>query len=595
MKCKSLLSLLFVFISQLIISDVWAQLNLTFASRFKVDYTYDIDNVEDTTVANIWGWTNPADGKEYALLGSKDGTNIVDVTNPYAPFEVQFVPGTWNLWKEVKTYQHYAYVVSEGNGHGLKIINLQNLPTSVTVNTMNISASNRAHALFVDETQGYLYLFGMSGFAGGGCAIYNLNPDPMNPVYVGQYNSNYIHDGYVRNNKLYAGAIYAGKMQIIDVTNKAAPVLLGSVTTPTAFTHNTWLNDAGDVCFTTDENSGSYVGAYNITDPTDIIEIDRERNHSNGGAIVHNVHNYNDWLYASYYADGISIFDVHVPDIMVEVAYYDCSTAFSGNVFESVWGVYPYFSSNKIIVSDIQLGMYVLIPNLVRASYVRGVVQDACGNPLSNVYVQIPGLGASTYTDAEGKYKFGFNNEGTYDITFTLSPYVSQTITETLTRSIVDTLDVTMHLPTTTISVSPDDSICSGTTATLSSTATTSGVSYGWFKDGVALGSSSTTYAATTSGSYYFQAQKTSPPCTENSDTIQIVVTTVPAPVISSMTSVICGGGQYEYSIDDIPGSTIVWTVTNGTIISGQGTPNVIIQWDNVSSAGTLDVTQTAP
>jgi hypothetical protein len=31
---------------------------------------------------DIWGWTDPLDGREYALVGRNDGTAFVDVTDP---------------------------------------------------------------------------------------------------------------------------------------------------------------------------------------------------------------------------------------------------------------------------------------------------------------------------------------------------------------------------------------------------------------------------------------------------------------------------------------------------------------------------------
>src|SRR5262245_40496166 len=63
--------------------------------------------------SNIWGYTDPQ-GREYALLGASRGLSIVDITAPRHPVEVAFVPGPFSIWREIKTYSHYAYVVSEG-------------------------------------------------------------------------------------------------------------------------------------------------------------------------------------------------------------------------------------------------------------------------------------------------------------------------------------------------------------------------------------------------------------------------------------------------------------------------------------------------
>jgi hypothetical protein len=87
----------------------------------------------------------------------------------------------------------------------------------------------------------------------GGILIADLS-SPMAPVYLGRYNGDYVHDGYVRNEKVYAGRIYNGECSVIDVTNPASPTVLQTWQTPGLFTHNTWLNTASDsYCFTTDE------------------------------------------------------------------------------------------------------------------------------------------------------------------------------------------------------------------------------------------------------------------------------------------------------------------------------------------------------
>ncbi|MDX1912340.1 MAG: hypothetical protein SFV22_12680, partial [Saprospiraceae bacterium] len=79
------------------------------------------------TLANVCGyWQN---GQEYALLGGSKGMIIVDITNPAQPQQIVQIPGPDNLWKEIKVYDHYAYITSEG-GQGLQIVDLSNLPSN---------------------------------------------------------------------------------------------------------------------------------------------------------------------------------------------------------------------------------------------------------------------------------------------------------------------------------------------------------------------------------------------------------------------------------------------------------------------------------
>ncbi|PSJ74815.1 hypothetical protein C7N43_22065 [Sphingobacteriales bacterium UPWRP_1] len=67
-----------------------------------------------------------------------------------------------------------------------------------------------------------------------------------------------------------------------------------------------------------------------------------------------------------------------------------------------------------------------------------------------------------------------------------------------------------------------------------------------------------------------------------------------PAPVITGNNTV-CGNTTEVYTTPaGPPGTTYVWTVTGGTIISGQGTNTVTIQWNN-GTTGTVTVAQQAP
>ncbi|MBC7773962.1 MAG: hypothetical protein H7246_00885 [Phycisphaerae bacterium] len=93
--------------------------NITFRSKL---------SFPGQTVANLSGWVSPT-GKEYALVGASKGLIIVDVTNPDSPVQIVQIPGPNNEWKEIKTYAHYAYVVSEG-GSGVQIIDLSPLPSA---------------------------------------------------------------------------------------------------------------------------------------------------------------------------------------------------------------------------------------------------------------------------------------------------------------------------------------------------------------------------------------------------------------------------------------------------------------------------------
>src|SRR5688572_23796468 len=54
---------------------------------------------------SIWGWVNPKNNVEYAILGTSSGTNIIDISTPSNPKLIDFVAGRRDkcIWREYKT------------------------------------------------------------------------------------------------------------------------------------------------------------------------------------------------------------------------------------------------------------------------------------------------------------------------------------------------------------------------------------------------------------------------------------------------------------------------------------------------------------
>ena len=282
----------------------------------------------------------------------------------------------------------------------------------------------------------------------------DLTVDPINPPIVGIYNTRYVHDAFARGDSLFTGEINNGIFSIIDVSDKANPVVMGTQSTPNNFTHNVWLSDDGQTAFTTDEVGGAVIGAYDISDPTDIQFISSYQSSPGQGVIEHNVFVLNDFLVISYYRDGAVIVDASHPEKMIEVGNYDTSP-FSGGGFNGCWGVYPYFSSGTLLASDIEQGLFVLSPNYVRACYLEGDVTDSVtGNGLNDVNIEIvEDATGNAVTEFGGDYFTGVPTAGTYTITFFKPGYVAQTFTQALTNGVVEVLDVQL-VPSTPFTLS---------------------------------------------------------------------------------------------------------------------------------------------
>jgi choice-of-anchor B domain-containing protein len=415
------------------------------------------------TLANIWGYS--AGGKEYALVGAQNGMVIIDITIPTAPVPIDTIPGPSNLWKEIKTYGTYAYVVSEG-GFGVQVVNLStlpagNLPYQSVYPVIPAGTVNSSHALHVDETKGYLYLYGSkltTGTSVGYPIALNLNgttggiPNAWTPQYAGIYTTNgYAHDGYVDNDFMFAGHIYAGKFSYVNMSNKSAPVTLATTSTPNAFTHNTWRS--GNTIFTTDERTNSYLASYTIADPTDVKELDRIQVTPGSGSIVHNTYIKDNYAVTSWYRDGVVIVDVARPGNMVVTGRYDTYTSGSGNGFDGCWGVYPYFSSNTIIASNIgdnpspTVGkLFILEPTYVRGCYLEGIVTNSVtGATVTGALVELLSSGvANETTISGGTYKMARFGGGSYTLRVSKAGFNTFTTTVSLSSGVLTSQNVAL-------------------------------------------------------------------------------------------------------------------------------------------------------
>jgi choice-of-anchor B domain-containing protein len=402
----------------------------TFA-QFSIDSLSHIDYqaLHDANLNDVWGYTDEL-GNEYAIVGTSKGTSIVDITNGAQPQEVFWLPGSESIWRDPCVYGDYAYVTTEAED-GLLIIDLSPLPQSVNLNTALYTgpAANpwqSAHTCYTSEN-GYAYIFGANR-GNGGVIILDLNTNPMQPVEVGVFDMSYVHDGFERNDTLYTGHIYDGYFCIVDVSDHANPVLLATHPTPNLFTHNIWPSADGSVVYTTDEISGAFVAAYDISNLQQIQEIDRVQSAEGTSVIPHNVHVKGAYLVTSYYSDGIVVHDAHDPQNLIKLGSFD---TYPGQTpgFDGCWGVYPFFGSNKAVAADITEGLFVLQINYAPAASLVGEVKDLItGQLLEQVSVALSGAAMTEKTNAQGVYKTGMPGSGSYVINVNKPGYYPQTM-----------------------------------------------------------------------------------------------------------------------------------------------------------------------
>jgi len=433
-----------------------AQLNMTL--RAEVDFPQRLND--------IWGYEN--NGREYALVGTATGIAIFDITDPDNPEDKGFLPGPESNWRDIKVIDTYAYVTNETGG-GLNIINLSNLPGQITEADAyrwepiipEIGGQlGPCHNIFIDDN-GIGHLSGCN-LNNGGVFFIDLATDPANPTYIAAAPPVYSHDTYVRDNILYSSEIFEGVLSIFDISDLNNVQLLATQATPFDFTHNAWLSDDSNVVFTTDEVGDAPVGVYDISDLNDIKELDQFRPLStiNQGVLPHNVFVWNDFLIISYYTDGCILADASRPGNIIEVGNFD--TLLPGESGSGAWGVYPYFTSGTVVVSDINQGFFVLTPNYVRACHLEGNITDAVTNaPINDARVVI-GSSQVNFTNStlSGDYQTGQVISGNFTVTYSHPAYETATADVTLENGELVIQDMQLQpLPTTQFTVQVVDAV----------------------------------------------------------------------------------------------------------------------------------------
>ena len=109
-----------------------------------------------------WGWTDPQDGTEYALMGLNNGTVFIDISDPINPIYLGKLPThtTSTTWRDVKVYNNHAFIVSEAGGHGMQVFdltrlrNVSNAPETFTEDA-HYNGFGSSHNIVINEETGF--------------------------------------------------------------------------------------------------------------------------------------------------------------------------------------------------------------------------------------------------------------------------------------------------------------------------------------------------------------------------------------------------------------------------------------------------------
>jgi choice-of-anchor B domain-containing protein len=343
--------------------------------------------MNSTRANDCWGWTDPQDGKEYAIVCLIEGTAFIDISDPINPVYLGNLPteNSSSTWRDAKTYNNYAFIVSEDPGHGMQIFdltrlrNVNNPPVTFTKDA-HYNGFGSAHNIVINEDTGYAYGVG-TDMNGGGPHFINIQ-DPLNPVFEGSHTADgYSHDAQV---VVYNGPDpdYTGReilfgsnedeVVIVDVTDKGDPQTISTIDYNNVnYTHQGWLTEDHRYFLLGDEADEINLGFNTRTVVFDFEDLDNPQFHfeyyGTTGATDHNGYVSNNKFYLSNNAAGLRVMDIE--DIasgnMEEVGFFDSYIQDNNAGYNGAWNVYPFFESGNIVISDRTQGFILVNPTLL--------------------------------------------------------------------------------------------------------------------------------------------------------------------------------------------------------------------------------------
>ena len=353
---------------------------------------------------DIWGHVDLNNGNEYALIGLRNGIAVVDVTDAKNPKEVGTVSGLNSSWRDIKVYQYfdstihawqaYAYAIIDSSADHVTIIDLNQLPNSVSLVEKNnaVATAHNVYISNVDHTLNTklpgltpsLQIVGSNKFNGAFHSYSLANPRTLTPLTQSYFGSGYTHDGASlnitddrRNSQCQTSdsscTIFIDfnekEMKLWNITNASNATLLGvaeynDVAKSNQYVHSGWGTEDKQYIFLHDEFDEKYGGInstvriFSIADLTNPTQVGQWTGPT--AAIDHNGFVRGNRYYMSNYERGITVLDISDPSNPVTAGFFDTYTPSDNAGFNGAWGTYPFLPSGNILVSDINSGLYIL-------------------------------------------------------------------------------------------------------------------------------------------------------------------------------------------------------------------------------------------
>ena len=371
---------------------------------------------------DLWGWTDPLTGREYALVGRSSGTAFVDISNPRRPVYVGNLPTrtATSTWRGIKVFADHAFIVSEAANHGMQVFDLRRLrevasPPVTFTETAHYAGFGSTHTLALNTQTGFAYAVG-TRTCEGGLHVVDVRT-PASPRAAGCFS----RDGYTHETQC---VIYAGPdtpyrdreicfnsnedtLTIVDASDKLEQVQLSRTGYGgSAYTHQGWLTEDQRFFLVNDEGDETAFKHPTRTWIWDVSDLDApvlaSRYDGPSAAIDHNLYIRGHLVYEANYRSGLRVLDASdvAGGLLREVGFFDVYPSDDQPAYNGAWSVFPFFASGSVAVNGIEQGLFVLRPRTAPRGHATGLRVTIAG----------PGSGASI--DEDWTYVVAVANHG---------------------------------------------------------------------------------------------------------------------------------------------------------------------------------------
>jgi hypothetical protein len=355
------------------------------------------------------------------ILDISDPTNIVSV-GPYILPAVHAGAST----QDVKVADGLLFVGLEvSTNAGVHIVDVRDPTNPVPLVDVAIPDFNQVHNVFYD--QGFLYFADSSTTRVGIVDLRTLDPDnpPTENITTTKWvisnigtplrhEQALVHDITVQNGLLYVAAWDNGLwVYAVDQLATSPPVKLGDVAGNN--THSCWPTADGKFVVTAEERAGGGIQVFEVagSNPTDFtltLRDSRELTITGQAFSVHNPVVDGNRVYCSWYQAGLQVFDIDpFTGSLSLVASFDTTPLANSGGFAGNWGVYPLLGADRVCLSDLSEGLFVVdVSSAVIIDFPNGLPDAVTPGEATDIDVTVIGL-SDTLVPGSSMFHYRFD------------------------------------------------------------------------------------------------------------------------------------------------------------------------------------------